>query len=212
MNRLALLDHAGRPAGAYRIVPDRLDLAVDTAEQKQQELPAGPGSDRSAVPSVGHYAKEFFPDLWGGTKRIFFRDNAPLALIGFGLTGLAFTMDHRAQHYFLENDPMVHPAYIGDKIGRGYFPIGVGIALLGAGEWLDDKKMADTGVVALEALLVTVIATVSLKYATDRKRPNDSSTGSAERPAIPTGSSKRSRGIWSERIPRPAGRDCRELS
>jgi membrane-associated phospholipid phosphatase len=174
LDRFALLDHAGRLTGAYRIVPDRLDLAIDTAEPMQQEFPAGPGSERTAVPSVGYYVKEFIPDLWGGTKRIFYRDNAPLVLIGMGLTGLAFTVDHRVQDYFLEKNPMKHPANIGDKIGAGYFPVGVGLALLGAGEWLDDKKMADTGVVTLESLLVTVIATEGLKFATGRKRPDGS--------------------------------------
>ena len=65
--------------------------------------------------------------------RVFSRDNAPLALIGMGLTGLAFTVDRRVQEYFLDRKPMEHPANIGDTVGRGYFPIGVGIALLGAG-------------------------------------------------------------------------------
>ena len=165
LERLTLLDHSGRLTSGYRIGPDRLDLALDSAEHIQQES--------SAVPSVGYYVKNFIPDLWGGTKRIFYRDNAPLVLIGIGLTGLAFTVDHRVQDYFLENNPMKHPANIGDKVGRGYFPVVVGMALLGAGEWSDDKKMADTGVVTLEALLVTVIATESLKFVTDRKRPND---------------------------------------
>jgi len=172
LNRPALLDQAGRLTGTYRIVPGRLDLAIDTAEPLQQEIPDGPSSNRTTVPSVGYYVKEFIPDLWGGTKRIFSRDNAPLVLIGIGLTGLAFTVDHQVQEYFLEKKPMEHPANIGDKVGRGYFPVVVGMALLGAGEWSDDKKMADTGVVTLEALLVTVIATESLKYVTDRNRPN----------------------------------------
>jgi membrane-associated phospholipid phosphatase len=172
LNRFAMPDHAGRTTSAYRIVPDRLDLVINTAEPRQQNVPAGPGGERASVPSPRYYLKEFIPDLWGGTKRVFSRDNAPLALIGLGLTGLAFTVDRRVQDYFLERRPMVHPANIGDKVGRGYFPIGVGVALLGAGEWLDDKKMADTGVVTLEALLVTVIATESLKFVTDRKRPN----------------------------------------
>jgi len=182
LSRLALPDHAGRPTGAYRIVPDRLDLASDTGEPMQQEAPAGPSSDRTAVPSAGYYIKEILPDLRGGTKRIFSRDNAPLVLIGMGLTGLAFTVDHRVQEYFLEKEPMVHPAYIGDQVGKGYFPIGVGMALLGAGELLDDKKMADTGVITLEALFVNVIATEVLKFATNRKRPNG-----ADRMSFPSG-------------------------
>jgi hypothetical protein len=81
-------------------------------------------------------------------------------------------VDRRVQDYFLEKKPMVHPANIGDKVGQGYFPVGVGLMLLGAGEWTDNKKMADTGVVTIEALVVTVIATEGLKYAVGRKRPN----------------------------------------
>ena len=138
----------------------------------QQDIPAGPGRNREAVPSVGYYVKEIIPDLRGGAKRIFSRDNVPLVLIGLGLTGLALTVDHRVQDYFQEKRPMVHQANIGDKVGQGYFPVGVGVALLGAGEWLDDKKMADTGFVTMEGLVVTVIATEGLKYAVSRKRPN----------------------------------------
>jgi hypothetical protein len=85
-------------------------------------------------------------------------------------------VDHRVQDYILEKEPTVDPANIGDQVGRGYFPIGVGIALLGAGEWLDNKKMADTGVITLEALFVNVIATEGLKYAVSRKRPNGATT------------------------------------
>jgi PAP2 superfamily len=181
-NGLALPpDHAVRPTGAYGIVPDRLDLAIDTAEPTQQESP-GPSSNRTAVPSAGHYVKEIIPDLRGGTKRIFSRDNVPLVLIGMGLTGLSLTVDRQVRNYFLEKKPMVHPANIGDKVGQGYFPIGVGIGLLGAGEWLDDKKMADTGVITLESLFVTVIATEGLKLAVSRKRPNG-----ADRMSFPSG-------------------------
>jgi membrane-associated phospholipid phosphatase len=172
LSGFALPDHAGRSTSAYHVVPDRLDLASDTAELMQQEIPAGPGSNRDAVPSAGYYVKEIIPNLLGGTKRIFYRDNVPLVLIGMGLTGLALTVDHRVQDYFQDKQPMGLTTNIGDQVGRGYFPVGVGIVLLGAGEWRDDKKMADSGVITLEALFVNLIATEGLKYAVSRKRPN----------------------------------------
>jgi membrane-associated phospholipid phosphatase len=67
---------------------------------------------------------------------------------------------------------MEHSASTGDKIGQGLVPVGVGLALLGAGELWDDKKLADTGIVTLEALLVNGIATEGLKHAASRERPN----------------------------------------
>ncbi|HSQ77421.1 MAG TPA: phosphatase PAP2 family protein [Nitrospirota bacterium] len=124
------------------------------------------------VPPPSTYFKEFFPEIVRGTGRIFSKDNLPLVLIGVGLTGLAFAIDHTVQDYFEDRKPIWHPANIGDKIGRGYVPFVFGIATVGAGEWANNKKLADTGFVTLEALLVTGIATEGLKYATYRKRPN----------------------------------------
>ncbi len=172
LNPLPLLEIHGPPAVLYTMLPADGSVLPGPAEPVKQEPPAVPSAAPEKVPSLAAYGKAFIPDLWGGTKRIFSKDNAPLALIGMGLTGLAFTVDHRVQEYFLDRKPMEHPANIGDKVGAGYVPFAVGMVLLGAGEWSDDKKMADTGVVSLEALLVTGIATEGLKFATNRKRPN----------------------------------------
>jgi len=143
-----------------------------TTEQGRPASPEQPAAEKAKVPPPSIYFKEFVPDIVGGTKRIFSRDNAPLVLIGVGLTGLALTVDQKVQDYFQKQKPMEHPANIGDTVGRGYFPFVFGIATIGAGEWAGNKKLADTGVTTLEALLVTGIATEVLKYATHRKRPN----------------------------------------
>lgn len=127
---------------------------------------------KEAVPSFGTYVKEFAPDVVGGTERIFSKDNVPLVLIGVGLTGLALTVDQRVKKYFQDRKPLEHVESIGNTIGSGYPEVGLGLALLGTGELVNDKKMADTGVVSLEASLLDGIATESLKYATMRKRPN----------------------------------------
>jgi PAP2 superfamily len=124
------------------------------------------------VPSFGTYVKEFVPDVVGGTKRIFSKDNVPLALIGVGLTGLAFTSDERVKKYFQDRKPLEHSYKTGDTIGSGYPEAGLGFALLGTGELIENKKLADTGVVSLEASLVDGIATEALKLTTRRKRPN----------------------------------------
>jgi membrane-associated phospholipid phosphatase len=71
-----------------------------------------------------------------------------------------------------KHQPMKSSANTGAKIGQGYYQVAIGFGLLGVGEMVDNKKLADTGVVTLEALLVTGIATEGLKYATQRKRPN----------------------------------------
>jgi len=172
LNGLPLLDPAGHLSVAYRILPDRFDSALNTSEPGRQEAPAAPGGDRTAVPSVGHYAKEFFPDLWGGTKRIFSPDIAPVALIGLGLTALAFTLDHAVEDYFQEQQPLSHVSHYGDSWGQVYVPFSLGIALFATGEIIDNKLLADTGAVSVEALAVTGIATETLKYITHRERPN----------------------------------------
>jgi len=126
------------------------------------------------VPPPRTYFKEFFPEIARGTGRIFSKDNLPLVLIGAGLTGLALSLDHTVQDYFEDRKPILHPAKIGNILGRGYFPFVFGMTTIGAGEWADNKKLADTGVITLEALLVTGIATEVLKFATHRIRPDGS--------------------------------------
>jgi membrane-associated phospholipid phosphatase len=45
--------------------------------------------------------------------------------------------------------------------------------MFATGEIIDNKQLADTGVVSIEALAVTGIATETLKYITQRERPNN---------------------------------------
>jgi membrane-associated phospholipid phosphatase len=125
------------------------------------------------IPSIGSYARGFFPDLLHGTERIFSRDNIPLAAIGFGTAALALTVDRRVSDYFKRSSPL-GPSWMNaaTDIGYGYIEIGVGAALVGTGELINDKKIADAGVVSLEAFLINGAFTEGLKYMTQRSRPN----------------------------------------
>lgn len=128
--------------------------------------------DSPAVPSIISYGKAFFPDIVDGTKRISSPDIGAVALIGLGVTGLSFAFDHTVDDYFQKHQPLKGQANTGDKIGQGYVPFGLGIALFATGEMIDNKQLADTGAVSLEALAVTGVATEALKYITQRPRPN----------------------------------------
>lgn len=132
------------------------------------------GSDsEDPVPSVGSYAKDFFPDLWYGTKRMFSRDNLPLAAIGFGAAALALTVDHKVSEHFARTTPLSEGwMNTADTIGNGSVEIGAGLALFGTGQIFNDKRMADAGAVSLEAFLINGVFTEGLKYITHRKRPN----------------------------------------
>ena len=172
LNSLVLLGKQYPPAILYAELPADRSVLPGPAEPSNGEPPAVPVAAPEQVPTLTAYGRAFLPDIADGTKRIFSRDNVPLALIGLGLTGLAFTVDHQVQDYFQEKKPMEHQANTGDKIGLVYIHIGIGMAFLGAGELSENKKLADTGIVALEALLVNGIATEGLKYASSRDRPN----------------------------------------
>jgi hypothetical protein len=165
-------DRAEKAYVAYRGLPSFEEEAGMT-----EAVPTGPrvqadAAGAAAVPSPGTYVKEFFPDILGGTERIFSRDNLPITLIGVGLTGLALTVDQRVKKYFQDRKPLEHVENTGDKIGNGYPEVGVGLALLGTGELIKDKKLADTGAVSLEAYIIDGIATEGLKLTARRKRPN----------------------------------------
>ncbi len=172
LNSLTLPGTMYPPAIRYAMLPADRSVLPSPAEPLQEEPSSVPCAAPEKVPTLLAYGWAFLPDIADGTKRVFSRDNLPPALIGLGLTGLAFTVDHRVQNYFQEKKPMEHQANIGNKIGLVYVHIGIGMAFLGAGELSENKKLADTGIVTLEALLVNGIATEGLKYAGSRDRPN----------------------------------------
>ncbi len=155
---------------------DPFNLAQESdqlASSGTSSLPvASPGEKKREVPSLASYGKAFFPDLWDGTKRIVSPDVGTVALIGLGVTGLSFAFDHTVDDYFQKHKPLGGSEQTGDKIGQGYVPFGLGIALFATGEIIDNKQLADTGAVSVEALAVTGIATEALKYLTRRERPN----------------------------------------
>ncbi len=127
------------------------------------------------VPALAGYAEEFIPDLVRGTEKIFSRDNLTLALIGGALAGLSANVDHvdrNIKNYFQTRRPLDGVSSYGDMIGQGYYHMGLGAALFAAGELSSNKKLADTGIVTLEAFLLNGIATEGLKYTTHRLRPN----------------------------------------
>jgi hypothetical protein len=140
-------------------------------------------ANTSKVPSTKEYVKEFPNDLMGGTKRIFNHDNVPIALIGFGLTALAFKADGEVKEECQEDQPLRRVHNIGNTLGEGYIHVGVGGGLFAAGQLFEDKKLADTGAVTLEALLINGIATESLKYSVGRQRPN----GQGDKMSFPSG-------------------------
>ncbi len=165
------LDRYMLPAG----FGDAFDLAAQSGEPVTSgtpSIPASPPETGRKVPSLITYAKEFFPDLWDGTKRIYSPDIGTVALIGLGVTAISFAFDHTVDDYFQNHQPLKNQANTGDKIGQGYVPFGLGVALFATGQIIDNKQLADTGAVSVEALAVTGVTTEALKYLTHRERPN----------------------------------------
>jgi membrane-associated phospholipid phosphatase len=125
-----------------------------------------------AFPTLGEYLGDIPSDIAGGTKAIFTRENVPLAIAGVGATLIAFTLDQSVQDYFEDHHPL-GSGKTGSQIGY-VFALGGAAGLFLAGELLKDRKLADTGVVSGEAIVVDVVIIEALKYATQRKRPNGS--------------------------------------
>ncbi len=169
---LAFWGQQDRPGSPYRAADNTLEDPFTAENPIQQGTPVTDSGGSQQVPPLGRYIQDFFPDLVGGTKRIFYRDNLPIVLVGVGLTGLAFTQDQRVKKYFQDRKPLEHVEKYGDKIGGGYPEVGVGVLLLGTGEVFQNKKLADTGAVALEAYAIDGVATELLKGIARRKRPN----------------------------------------
>jgi membrane-associated phospholipid phosphatase len=133
------------------------------------------GSDASSrqVPSPAAYARSFVPDSIEGSKDIFSRENLPFALAGSALTILAYTIDNEVRDSFAK-PPATGIWEYGDAAGRYYYHLGAGAILFGAGMIADNRRLADSGVVAVQSVLVNGILTAGLKYATNRTRPDGS--------------------------------------
>ncbi len=126
------------------------------------------------VPPASAYFKDFFGDITDGTKSLYSRDNIPLALFGTGLAALSLTLDAEFGDYARDRRPLGNVSAYGRKLGQFSLHAGIGAALFGTGKLSNDKKLADTGIVAIEALLVNMAATQGFKYAVGRKRPDGS--------------------------------------
>jgi hypothetical protein len=101
-------------------------------------------------------------------------DNLPPALIGSGLVLSALTIDGDAKSESLEDHPLGRWRTTGNTLGDGFVEIAAGGGMFLAGQLLEDKKLAGTGMVTLEACLIDKVATECLKYAVGRQRPNHS--------------------------------------
>lgn len=171
-NAAGLFHKQGKPPVAFRSL-----LAFEDTLRKAQPAPvegeylSSPGD---TVLSTGAYLDNVFADLKGGTERIFSRENLPLAMMGTGLAALALAADHEVQSYFQDHHPLRNVSEYSDRLGRVYTHLGIGTALFGAGQLTNDEKLADAGIVSLEALLVNGVATLGLKYAVRRARPDRS--------------------------------------
>jgi hypothetical protein len=170
-------DHASAVESVFRYEgflgrPPGVGDALALADQANQQVSAGSTDESRETPSIGSYGKAFLPDLVDGTKRIFSSDIGPVALVGLGVTGVAFALDHTVDDYVQKHQPLGSQEQTGDKMGQGYVPIGLGVVLFATGQMIDNKQLADTGAVSLEALAVTGVATEALKYITRRQRPN----------------------------------------
>jgi membrane-associated phospholipid phosphatase len=137
----------------------------------QQEA-AAPTRAPDAFPTLGDYIGDIPADLAGGTKAIFTRENIPLALAGAGATLVAFALDQSVQNYFEDHQPLGSSDKTGARIGKAYVLGAAAAGLFIAGEIIGDRKLADTGMVSAEAMVVDVVVVEMLKYATQRKRPN----------------------------------------
>jgi membrane-associated phospholipid phosphatase len=133
---------------------------------------AAPTRVPDAFPTLGEYFGDIPTDIVGGTKAIFTRENVPLAIAGAGATLVAFALDESVQNYFEDHRPLGSSDQTGARVGSRYVLAGSAISLFLAGELLNDRKLADTGMVSAEAMVVDAVVVEVLKYATQRKRPN----------------------------------------
>ncbi len=124
------------------------------------------------VPTFFEYGQGILSDYVESYKKIFTRENAQILIAGAILTGLAFTVDEDVKDYAQTRFPLGRAARTGDHLGTAPIEAGIGMATLLTGKLSGSLRMSDTGVVVLEALIADMIATESVKYSTERLRPN----------------------------------------
>jgi membrane-associated phospholipid phosphatase len=96
---------------------------------------------------------------------------------------LALTIDGKAKRESLEDHPLGRLSNFGNTVGNGFIEVGAAGGMFLTGQLSEDKKLADTGIATLEALLINGVATEGLKYAVGRQRPN----GQGDKMSFPSG-------------------------
>ncbi len=180
-----VIDSAGE-LNTKEQVPPRVPAPSLEPDANKKEETADRGAskeDAAKTPSVKEYLKGFPDDVVRGTERIFHRDNVPLAVIGSGLSLIALGLDGKAKKECLEDHPLGRIRNLGNTLGDGFVEVGAGGGLFLAGQVLENRKLADVGIVTLESSLVDGVATEFLKYSVGRRRPN----GGGDRMSFPSG-------------------------
>ncbi len=179
------IDNNNQLKNTEQALPKLSDSALEPYPNEKSEVgnrSSTEGND-AKIPSIKKYIKALPDDLLGGTARIFNRDNLPLAIIGSGLTIMSLTIDGKAKRESLEDHPLGKFRNGGNILGDGFVEVAAGGGMFLTGQLLEDKKLADTGAVTLEACLIDGVATEALKYAVGRRRPN----GGGDKMSFPSG-------------------------
>lgn len=94
--------------------------------------------------------------------------------VGSYASGLSYGADGRVQDYFDSHDWLGKSEPVFDQMGKAYTLGGITLLTLGSGYGLKDEKLKLLGETFAESLFLTGVLTLSLKYATQRERPDGS--------------------------------------
>ena len=132
----------------------------------------------SAVgPRMKEYFKDaFLPHLWAGTRATFGDPkNWAYLCMGGALTVVAHQYDGPVNDYWKDHHLQYGLADVGNTWwGSGEVPAGIAVSMMFIGWQTDNARIADTGEVLTEALIIQGLVIDVIKPLAGKERPNGS--------------------------------------
>jgi hypothetical protein len=166
---IALIDGPLVAAQSAETAQDTVEPTTTTTPAVD-ENPSQPELTPAIQPGIPRRLLDDQATIWSSPQRLRKKDAKWLLPIA-GAAAFAFTTDNRTSHYFDNNAGLQAASHKVGRLGAPYALLGASGAMYGLGKLTHNKRLATTGIMAIEAGIAATGATQGMKVLTSRTRP-----------------------------------------
>ncbi|MDO8643898.1 MAG: phosphatase PAP2 family protein, partial [bacterium] len=145
-------------------------LTVTASAEPSEEEKYRDRSDRAANFFFEKTPQHFVGDLTGLMGHL----GLPLLVAGGFISGMSHAGDERVNRYFQNNNALGSSNIFFNQLGATYTLLPLSVATAGVGFWIKNEKLKLLGESFVESLLLTNLTVMTLKFSTNRQRPDGS--------------------------------------